>query len=188
MVALISRSLPVLQVRRCYLSVSQPDSFSDAQLTVSYRDGSGRFHAEGESFAISSLVPAGVWATFTERFTVFALPLCVGDRGLGIALFEGDLESLDVYRWLRQSLSGGIFRSQLADAQRAARREAEQASAHAELALRDALVVQRQYVEGAWQSYGATVSGYRWEPDGGAPTRDAWLPVMTDAVRESQLV
>jgi len=187
-VALISRSLPMLQVRRCYLSVSQLDSFSDAKLTVSYCDGSGQFYAEGESFAISNLVPAGVWATFTERFTVLALPLCVGDQALGIALFEGDLECLDVYRWLRQSLSGGIFRSQLADAQRDARREAEQAQAHAELALRDALVVQRQYVEGAWQSYGAAVSGYRWEPDGGASTRDAWLPAMTDAVRASQLV
>jgi len=186
--ALLAASMPALGVRHCCLAARQEVADDRLRLVISYHDGQARAHEDGSVVEPRELVPAMAWRQLPDRFTALAMPLFLGEETLGVALFEGDLVQLETYRWLRQSLSGAIYRLALSGAQIAARQLAERATSDAEAALRDALVAQRRYVEDSWHAYGSSVAGYGWSVEAGVHRGDEWLPVMTDAVQESRLV
>ncbi len=157
--------------------------------------------APGRAFWIANLVPEGVWQALGERFTAFALPLYVGNEALGLVVLTGSEADPSIYQQLREALSGAVYRAELTRSQQDARREAEAATRRAELALRDALVTQRRYVERSWERYagwdlsgpetrdsGETARGYARVHDEEGPSDRAWLDVMGKAAEAVRAV
>ncbi|HOT90668.1 MAG TPA: GAF domain-containing protein [Anaerolineae bacterium] len=144
------------------------------------------FYADGLPFRSWLLAP---WERLGEggRKTYIVVPLTLQEHRLGFLLLWAG-QDWQLYARLAQRLSDVIFRSLLLQEQERARREALEAEQRAEVALRDALVAQRRYVRGAWQERAEPVVGYFYSPETHGVTDSAWLPEMTEAVRQGDVV
>ncbi len=144
------------------------------------------FYADGLPFASRLLAPQE-WLNAGGRKTYIVAPLILQEHRLGFVLLWAG-QDWQLYARMAQRLSDVIFRSLLLQEQERARREALDAEQRAEVALRDALVAQRRYVRGAWQERAEPVVGYFYSPEARGVTDSVWLPEMTEAVRQGNVV
>jgi len=143
-------------------------------------------YPDGPLFPPRLLVPRKI--LFEEhRRTVVVRPLVLQEHQLGFVVV-GAGQQWGLYARLTQRLSDVIFRALLAREQERAQREAEAAERRAEEALRDVLVAQRRYIHGAWEERAEPVSGYFYSDESRGLTDSAWLPSMTEAVQQGDVV
>ncbi|MGC9395252.1 MAG: GAF domain-containing protein [Anaerolineae bacterium] len=143
-------------------------------------------YPDGPLFLSRLLVPRKILFEERQR-TVIIRPLTLQEHQLGFMVVWGG-QQWRMYDRLAQRLSDVIFRALLDREQERAQREAEAAERRAEEALRDVLVAQRRYIQGAWEERAEPVSGYFYSDESRGVTDTAWLSPMTEAVQQSDVV
>lgn len=154
-----------------------------------YRPGDSpkvELHTESPWFSPPQLIPRQT--LFEERRrTVLVLPLTLQTHQLGFAVVWGG-QYWRLYTRLTQRLSDVIFRALLALEQERAQREAQAAERRAEEALRDVLVAQRRYIQGAWQERAGLVPGFEYSDEKRGISDTVWIPEMGVAVQRGDVV
>lgn len=143
-------------------------------------------YPEGPWFAPHQLAPRQILLAERRR-SVIVMPLVLQTHQLGFVVMWGG-QYWRLYARLTQRLSDVVFRALLAREQERAQHEAEAAERRAEEALRDVLVAQQRYVHGAWEERAEPVSGYFYSEESRGLTDAAWLPPMTEAVQQGDVV
>jgi DNA-binding LacI/PurR family transcriptional regulator/transcriptional regulator with GAF, ATPase, and Fis domain len=143
-------------------------------------------YPDGPLFPSRLLVPREILFG-DHRRTVIISPLFLQEHQLGFMVVWAG-QQWQMYARLAQRLSDVIFRALLAREQERVQREARDAERRAEEALRDVLVAQRRYIHGAWEDRAEPVTGYFYSEASRGVSATAWLPSMTDAVQQGQVV
>ncbi len=192
--AALTGTFTAVGIESCYVTLYEGEASltpdGQSRLFLAYDRGRGEqgmeFYADGLLFPSRRLIPETYLAA-TSRWTYMILPLGLQQQRLGfIAMWGG--RRWQLYARLAQRLSEVLYRALLLGEQEHAQLEAQEAKSKAEMALRDALAAQRRYIRGAWQERAETIAGYVHSPTSRGVTEEAWLPAMSEAVRQMDVV
>jgi len=185
---------PIIGIECCFVSLYEDENplAEYARLLFEYDTYRADYTPEVELYLDGPLFPPRLLVPrkilFDERRrTAMILPLFLQEHQLGFVVVWGG-QQWRLYARLRQRLSDVIFRALLAREQERTQLEAEAAERRAEEALRDVLVAQRRYIQGAWEERAEPVSGYFYSDESRDVTDTAWLAPMTEAVQQGDVV